>query len=243
MQEAKKPQNIGAFTRLKEVIERGRKISEHSEVSPGNVRLWFASVRAPLRDAFGSDARILSMWPKPDTPMAKELARETLLLRIGQLEALILAVTEAAETALGSQSGKRVFIGHGRSPLWRELKDFLVDRLHLPVEEFNREAVAGTTTSQRLHEMLANASFAFLVMTAENEHADATIHARENVVHEIGLFQGRLGTHKAIILREEGCAEFSNIHGLTYIPFPRGNVSAACEEIRRVLEREQIVGT
>lgn len=242
MQEAKKPQNLGALTRLQELIERGRKISEHSEVSSGNVRLWFASVRAPLCKAFGPDAQVLSLWPKMDTPMAKELARETLLLRIGQLEALILAVTAAAETALGSQSGKRVFIGHGRSPLWRELKDFLVDRLHLPVEEFNREAVAGTTTSQRLHEMLANASFAFLVMTAENEHADATVHARENVVHEIGLFQGRLGTRKAIILREEGCAEFSNIHGLTYIPFPRGNVSAAYEEIRRVLEREQIVG-
>lgn len=243
MQEAERPQNLGAVPSLQVVIERGRKIAEHPEVKPGNVKLWFASVRAPLRNAFGPDAPVLSLWPTFKTPVAKELARETLLLRIGQHEALVLAVIAAAETALESQYGKRVFIGHGRSPLWRELKDFLVDRLHLPVEEFNREAVAGTTTSQRLHEMLANASFAFLVMTAEDEHADATVHARENVVHEIGLFQGRLGMRKAIILLEEGCAEFSNIHGLSYIPFPRGHVSAVYEEIRRVLEREQIVGT
>ena len=34
--------------------------------------------------------------------------------------------------------GTNVFIGHGRSPTWRELKDFIVDRLHLPVDEFSR---------------------------------------------------------------------------------------------------------
>ena len=27
-------------------------------------------------------------------------------------------------------------------------------------------------------------------MTAEDEHADGTKHARENVIHEVGLFQG-----------------------------------------------------
>ena len=89
--------------------------------------------------------------------------------------------------------------------------------------------------------MLDNASFAFLVMTAEDEHADTTVHARANVIHEVGLFQGRLGMRKAIVLLEEGCHEFSNIHGLSHIPFSRGRVSSAFEEIRRVLEREHIV--
>ena len=63
--------------------------------------------------------------------------------------------------------------------------------------------------------MLDRALFAFLVMTGEDQHGDGTTHARENVIHEAGLFQGRLGFEKAIILLEEGCAEFSNIHGLT----------------------------
>lgn len=89
--------------------------------------------------------------------------------------------------------------------------------------------------------MLDNAAFAFLVMTAEDEHIDQTLHARENVIHEIGLFQGRLGFRKAIILLEEGCREFSNITGLTQIRFPKGNIKAQFEEIRRVLERERVV--
>ncbi len=31
-----------------------------------------------------------------------------------------------------------VFIGHGQSSLWREIKDFIQDRMHLPWDEFNR---------------------------------------------------------------------------------------------------------
>jgi predicted nucleotide-binding protein len=89
--------------------------------------------------------------------------------------------------------------------------------------------------------MLNEARFAFLIMTAEDEHSDKTKHARENVIHEAGLFQGRLGFEKAIILLEEECAEFSNIQGIQQIRFPPGNIRAVFEEIRRVLEREKVL--
>ncbi len=134
----------------------------------------------------------------------------------------------------------RIFIGHGRSPVWRELKDFLEEKLGLRTVEFNSEPTPGKTTVARLCKMLDAASFAFLIMTAEDEHADKTFHARENVIHEIGLFQGRLTFEKAIVLLEEGCAEFSNIHGLTAIRFPKGNIMAQSQEIRDVLEREGV---
>jgi hypothetical protein len=131
-----------------------------------------------------------------------------------------------------------IFIGHGRSLVWLQLKNFLADRLHLDCDEFNAVSVAGRATVARLQEMLEGAWFAFLVMTGEDLHADGAAHARDNVVHEAGLFQGRLGFERAIVLLENGCAEFSNIHGLTTIRFPKGDVSPAFEEIRRVLERE-----
>jgi predicted nucleotide-binding protein len=135
-------------------------------------------------------------------------------------------------------NGAAIFIGHGHSPLWRELKDFIKDRLHLNVVEFNSVSAAGIATSARLSELLDAAGFAFLVMTGEDEQQAGTMRARENVVHEAGLFQGRLGFKRAIILLEEGCEEFSNIHGLGQIRFPKGHVSAKFEEIRAVLERE-----
>ena len=137
----------------------------------------------------------------------------------------------------------RVCIGHGRSPLWRELKDFLVERVHLTVDEFNRVSTAGLSTTERLAEMLETAAFAFLIMTGEDEQMDGKLHARLNVVHELGLFQGRLGFRKAIILLEEGCEEFSNIHGLGEIRFPSGNITAQFEAIRRLLEDRKVIVT
>jgi len=134
--------------------------------------------------------------------------------------------------------GTNVFIGHGRSSAWKDLKDFIKDRLALPYDEFNRVPVAGITNIARLSEMLDAAAIAFIILTGEDEQADGALHARMNAVHEAGLFQGRLGFTKSIILLEDGCEEFSNIHGLGQIRFPKGNISAVFEEIRRVLERE-----
>jgi len=137
--------------------------------------------------------------------------------------------------------GTKVFIGHGRAIPWRDLKDFIQDRLALPWDEFIRVPVAGVTNIARLSEMLNEAAIAFLVMTAEDEQLDGTKHARMNVIHEAGLFQGRLGFSKAIIVLEEGCEEFSNIQGLGQIRFPAGNIKACFEEIRQVLEREGLL--
>lgn len=168
--------------------------------------------------------------------------RLTDLSKIARRAATFVSMqSKGAVRQLPSASEHRVFIGHGRSPLWKDLKDFIEDRLHLQWEEFNRESPAGKSTKERLEEMLKSSTFAFLLMTAEDEYSDATLHARENVIHEVGLFQGLLGFTRAIVLLESGCKEFSNIAGLGQIHFPKGHISGAFEEIRRVLEREGII--
>jgi predicted nucleotide-binding protein len=65
--------------------------------------------------------------------------------------------------------------------------------------------------------------------------------ARANVIHEVGLFQGRLGWTKAIVLLEEGCEDFSNIEGVGQIRYPKMNIKAAFEEIRQILRREGVL--
>ena len=124
--------------------------------------------------------------------------------------------------------------------LGADLKDFIQDRLGLAWDEFNREPTAGYSTKERLESMLDEACFAFLVMTAEDEHADGSKHARKRDSRSRSL-PGRLGFERAIILLEEGCAEFSNITGITQIRFPQGHIMAKSKEIRRVLERERIM--
>ena len=135
-----------------------------------------------------------------------------------------------------------VFIGHGRRKDWEQLRDHLCNELGLDVDEFNVSPSAGYTTVERLGHMLDAARFAILVMTAEDRQWDGKINARQNVVHEIGLFQGRLGFHNSIIVKEDGAAEFSNISGLTYIPFTSGKLAQTFSEIDRVLLRERVIG-
>jgi predicted nucleotide-binding protein len=97
----------------------------------------------------------------------------------------------------------------------------------------------GVLISPRLLHL--SAKMLYLIMTGEDEHADGKQHARQNVIHEAGLFQGRLGFERAIVLFEDGCEEFSNIQGLGQIRFPKGNISAIFEDIRRVLERKGVI--
>ncbi|MYB77773.1 MAG: hypothetical protein F4X83_11935 [Chloroflexi bacterium] len=153
----------------------------------------------------------------------------------------ILRLHGSHESVPMETPGPKLFVGHGRSPDWLELEKFIRERLKLEVECFETISTAGKSTKERLAEMMTEASFAFLVMTGEDEQADGDYHPRMNVVHEAGLFQGRLGFERAIILLEEGCEEFSNIVGLGQIRFPKGNITAKSEDIRKVLEREGIL--
>lgn len=161
-------------------------------------------------------------------------------VELSSLVKYLRLVKDMSGNTIAKRSGK-IFIGHGNSEEWKNLKDFLADRLSLTWDEFNREPNAGRTTKERLESMLDDACFAFLVMTGEDETGDGRLVARQNVVHEIGLFQGRLGFNRAIVLLEESCEEFSNIVGLTQIRFPRGKLLAKSEDIRRVLEREKLL--
>lgn len=131
-----------------------------------------------------------------------------------------------------------IFIGHGRSPLWRDVKDHLVDLHKYEVQAYETGERSGHTIRDVLSTMLDSSTFAILVMTSEDEQADETMRARQNVVHEAGLFQGRLGFPRVAILREEGVDLFSNIDGIQYIPFSKGNIRETFGDILATLKRE-----
>ena len=222
-------------------LERGADFVSRAELTRDALQTWNSSMRAQLAKIYGKDSPQLSYFPSVSLSLNKQQALDELKKRLAHLQRLLKALDVLPQTTQPPLSGDKVFIGHGRSPLWRELKDFLNDRLGLLWDEFNREATAGYTTTDRLQVMLSQAAFAFLIMTAEEERTDATLHARPNVIHEVGLFQGHLGLRRAVILLEDGCTEFSNIIGLSQIRFPRGDIAARFEEVRRVLERERLI--
>jgi predicted nucleotide-binding protein len=132
----------------------------------------------------------------------------------------------------------KVFIGHGRSPQWRNLKDHLHEQHGYEVVAYEVGARAGHTIRDILDDMLGTSSFAILVMSAEDKDADGKFHARPNVIHELGLFQGKLGFSRAIVLLEAGTEEFSNIHGIQQIRYGSNNIRETYGDVLATLKRE-----
>ena len=135
-----------------------------------------------------------------------------------------------------------VFIGHGRSPLWARLQLFLEKELGLETVTYESESRAGESIVPVLDEMLGQANFAVLIMTAEDETAEGGRRARQNVVHEAGLFQGRLGFKKAILLVQDGVENFSNLAGLQHISFTGDRIEQSFWELQRVLKKQGLIG-
>ncbi len=130
-----------------------------------------------------------------------------------------------------------VFIGHGRSQAWKTLKRHL-QKNGYHVETFESGAHAGRTITEVLADMMADTSFALLVLTGEDKTNAGKMRARQNVVHETGLFQGKLGINRAIILLEKGVEEFTNVSGINYVPFRRNRISDTFKPIIATLRRE-----
>jgi predicted nucleotide-binding protein len=133
-----------------------------------------------------------------------------------------------------------VFIGHGRANAWLRVQAFVKDELRLECEAFESESEsrAGLTITELIDEMRQKATFAVLVMTAEDATAEGGKRARQNVIHEAGLFQGALGTRRALLLLENGVEEFSNAAGIIPIKFEREHMEPALKQIQAALARE-----
>lgn len=160
------------------------------------------------------------------------------LFEVFERRAADCVVSNTANEESDSSPRPTVFVGHGRSALWRDLKDHLQDQHHYPVVAYETGARAGHAVRDVLHEMMTSSSFALLVLTGDDKIADGIYRARQNVIHEAGLFQGKLGFSRAIILLEDDVEEFSNIAGIHQIRFSKGNIKETFGDVLATIRRE-----
>ena len=132
----------------------------------------------------------------------------------------------------------RIFIGHGRSLYWARVQIYLEKELGLTAVNYESESRVGNTITSVIGQLMGQATFGVFIMSSEDETASGGMRARQNVIHEIGLFQAKLGFNKAVLLVEEGLEEPSNLDGIQYVEFNNKKIEQTFYELRRALERE-----
>lgn len=174
--------------------------------------------------------------PGPDMPAPFHYSRsqaERLVRDIDQIFE-IRANSELAQPK--EQSICRVFISHGRSADWREVQPYIEKDVGIPTLELEQEPNLGRTIIEKLLDNATNCSSAVIVMTGDDVANEDEARVRENVMHEIGFFQGRYGRDSVVLLHEEGVNIPSNLSGVVYIPFPKDSISSGFHVLQRELK-------
>lgn len=141
-----------------------------------------------------------------------------------------------------SKAGK-VFIGHGQNQIVRnKVKNFIRDRCGLQPLVLEDLPSAGHTVMEKLEKYGRTADYAVLILTGDDlvQGRDER-RARQNVIQELGWFQGVLGRKRTAILCEEGVEIASNIGGVVYLKFTGNNVEMIFDQLRQEFEEAGII--
>lgn len=210
-------------------VERHHETLEEFLIDYPNAKSYWLSFKTNSRPSMD-----FSIWGRSDGTASVSMSSDN-----ERDIASILAIFESnLEKSKIKPSNPMIFIGHGRDEQWRELKNHLQDEHNFKVNAYEVGPRAGLGVKDVLEKMLDESSIAFLVLTGEDIDNCGRLHARQNVVHELGLFQGRLGFDRAIPLVEDGVMDFSNIRGITKIIFSKGNIQATFGKVVATINRE-----
>jgi predicted nucleotide-binding protein len=232
-------------------VSRARSRSEvivRSHFPPDEVGHYFAqtathieTLRAQLPDLFGDFQTVdvvpaAKMAESPSgTPVPDHYSR-------AQTDRLVRDIEQVFEIRANSELGapqadkpRRVFISHGRTNDWRAVQAIVEKDVGLSTLELAQEPNLGRTIIEKLFDNAARCDSAIIVMTGDDIANGDEIRIRENVMHELGFFQGKYGRSSVVLLHEEGVNVPVNLQGVAYIPFPRGTIESASHVLQREL--------
>ncbi len=107
-----------------------------------------------------------------------------------------------------------VFLSHGHNELLKlKLKDFLRAKLGKMPIILSEEPSRGLTVVEKLERVSEICCFAVILITRDDQQNNGGLRARQNVIHEIGFFQGKYGRKNVVLLAERGVELFTNISG------------------------------
>ncbi|MBL4801257.1 MAG: nucleotide-binding protein [Emcibacter sp.] len=134
------------------------------------------------------------------------------------------------------ESPQRVFISHGHSDEWRKVQPFIEKDVKLTTIELAQEPNIGRTIIEKLIDNADRCDSAVIIMTGDDFTKEEEARVRENVMHEIGFFQGYYGRNLVIMLHEEGVNIPTNLSRIVYVPFPKGSIETSFHVLQRELK-------
>ena len=137
------------------------------------------------------------------------------------------------------QKKGKVFSGHGKNVIVRgKVKDFIKEGCDLDPMILEELPSEGMTVIEKLEKYGRTADYAILILTADDLIKDKVApRARQNVIQELGWFQGVIGRNRTAILKQEGVEIASNIAGVVYFGFKDNEVEIIFESLRKELKK------
>lgn len=132
----------------------------------------------------------------------------------------------------------KIFIGHGFAMDWMTLSNDLHHVHGYDVVAFEYGSSAGLQITDFVQSMVGASTFALLVLTPDDETADGEYRARQNVIHELGLCQGKLGFSRVLPIVQRGVEGLSNLAGTKEVRFAPGEIRGTVGEVLAALKRE-----
>lgn len=130
----------------------------------------------------------------------------------------------------------RIFVSHGRDELAKlKLKDFLQQAGHIPVILGEQPGRQGLTIIEALERFSLGCEFAVILLTADDKTFAGEHRARQNVIHEIGFFQGQLGRDRVVLIIKFGVEIPSNLSGWFYLEY-RHEVREIYTDLRIIVD-------
>jgi Predicted nucleotide-binding protein containing TIR-like domain len=142
----------------------------------------------------------------------------------------ILSAIEGSRGLSGRWKDK-IFVSHGTNLAWTKVQNYLEKFLSRKTIELAQNPSLGRTVITKLSDYADQCSHAVIIMTGDDALKKGGRRVRENVMHEIGYFQGRLGHERVILVREEGVSIPSNLGGVVYLQFKRGRISSVFKDL------------
>lgn len=240
---------IGAMS---ENVSRNRgagEVKTRATFAPEHVEHYFSQAASLLEILKGllpdlySDFQAIRSAPETEMAPVRSGEPGTRHFSRSQAERLVRDIDQIFEIRANSELKQpmqepphRVFISHGRSNDWRAVQSFIEKDVGLPTIELAQEPSMGLTIIEKLIDNAARCDSAVIVMTGDDTANQDQARVRENVMHEIGYFQGRYGRDAVVLLHEEGVNIPTNLAGIAHVPFPKENIAAGFHVLQRELK-------